>query len=204
MNLKYMKIDNFEQIKHLLFNNRADVYYVVYILQRHKDGHEGKEMKAMFPITSYTSFEEKTSLIKSICDSFGARAYITITPRTKGAFMKRLLSLVTEAVVYNKFSVNSIYDKALMTTPPIIKKYIIDVDDLSQKEAILKTLDDVFEVHNLPFLGRESYLYAEIPTVTGCHLIVSPFDKKLFSKDFPNVDIHTNSQGTLLYYGKED
>ena len=198
-------VNNIEQIRRLLIDySIVDAYYVVFILKRHKDGHEGQGLITSFVIDSLTSFDNKMPVIKTMCDAFGARAYITVAPRTKRDFMKRLLALVTEAIIHGNFTVKSIYDKAILTTKPSYKRWIIDVDDLSQKEDILKALDKIFNIEpGIPFYTRESYLHAIIPTVTGCHLIVNPFKPDLLLKDFPKLDIHTRSQGTLLYYGKE-
>ena len=32
------------------------------------------------------------------------------------------------------------------------------------------------------------------------NFIVEPFNVDSFNKDFPNIDVHKNSMGTLLYY----
>ncbi len=40
---------------------------------------------------------------------------------------------------------------------------------------------------------------AEVPTVQGCHLLCSPFNLMTFSQEFPDVMVHKNSMGTLLY-----
>lgn len=46
----------------------------------------------------------------------------------------------------------------------------------------------------------EKSIVDEIPTKAGCHLIVKPFNLKKFSEEFPDIDVHKNSMGTLLYY----
>ena len=71
------------------------------------------------------------------------------------------------------------------------------------KDSILNWLDDYFKLDStLPFCNtrEELYLRGIIPTKQGCHLLVRPFNLKEFSSNFPNVDIHKNSMGTLLYY----
>ena len=54
----------------------------------------------------------------------------------------------------------------------------------------------------LPFYNtrEEVYLSGIIPTKQGYHLLVRPFNLKEFSDKFPNIDVHKNSMGTLLYY----
>ena len=79
---------------------------------------------------------------------------------------------------------------------------MIDIDDTSMSEPVLKWLDDYFKVTEASVLGdRESiYLRATIPTVQGEHLIVTPFNLQAFHTVFPDIDVHKNSMGTLLYF----
>lgn len=76
-----------------------------------------------------------------------------------------------------------------------MSKWIIDIDDLTLKKPIVEWLEHYFNVN-------DDYLYATIPTVQGEHLIVKPFNSGKFEADFPDVDVHKNSMGTLLYYPK--
>lgn len=73
-----------------------------------------------------------------------------------------------------------------------------------QKTIREKWLDNYFRsIRPIDVLSYTNFfLYAEVPTVQGCHLITLPFDSLKFSEAFPNVDVHKNSMGTLLYYPK--
>lgn len=42
-------------------------------------------------------------------------------------------------------------------------------------------------------------IVAEFPTKRGVHLIARPFNLKEFHDTFPDVDVHKNSMGTVLY-----
>ena len=42
-------------------------------------------------------------------------------------------------------------------------------------------------------------IVAEFPTKSGVHLITRPFNLKEFHDTFPDVDVHKNSMGTVLY-----
>lgn len=42
------------------------------------------------------------------------------------------------------------------------------------------------------------YLFAEIPTMNGCHLITKPFNLQKFKEKFPEIDVHKNNP-TILY-----
>ena len=45
-------------------------------------------------------------------------------------------------------------------------------------------------------------ILAEIPTKNGVHFIIPPINSKKFTETFPNVDLHPNSMGTILYIPK--
>ena len=89
-------------------------------------------------------------------------------------------------------------------------KWIVDIDDISMMNAIADKLFELYaeawkkkgfdiSMEALKEVGY-NYIYAQIPTKQGIHLIVKPFNIKAFSETFPNVDVHKNSGGTLLYY----
>lgn len=78
--------------------------------------------------------------------------------------------------------------------------WVVDVDDMSLKESILKWLDEYNNRDRETPAKRYLYVRSEIPTVQGCHLITIPFNLKEFHEVFPGVDVHKNSMGTLLYY----
>ena len=80
---------------------------------------------------------------------------------------------------------------------------MIDIDDISYKEEVLKWLDEYFEQDlNNGFHGKTTrmfYLTAEIPTKNGIHLIIErPFNLQQFRTDFLNIDVHKNNP-TILY-----
>ena len=85
-----------------------------------------------------------------------------------------------------------------------LKLYLNDMKEKSNKDSILEWLDNYFRsTRPIDVLSyTDFFLYAEVPTVQGCHLITLPFDSLKFSEPFPNVDVHKNSIGTLLYYPK--
>lgn len=67
---------------------------------------------------------------------------------------------------------------------------------------LIKSLFYFNEANDMFFHLQEvgyDYIYAQIPTKQGIHLIVRPFNLQAFHKAFPDVDIHKNSMGTVLY-----
>ena len=88
-------------------------------------------------------------------------------------------------------------------------KWVVDIDDISMMNAIADKLFELYaeawkkkgsdiSVEALKEVGYD-YIYAQIPTKQGIHLIVRPFNLQAFHKAFPDVDIHKNSMGTVLY-----
>ena len=78
-------------------------------------------------------------------------------------------------------------------------KWIVDIDDMPVKDAIKEKLIELYR-EAFKIENADEYIYAEIPTKQGAHLIVRPFNLKAFKDSFPDVDVHKNSMGTLLYF----
>ena len=78
-------IDNFELIKPLLEFPNDDIYYHLQILRRGKDHPElpaaNRVIKSYF-ICSLESLDYVEEEIKKLCEFFGARAYINLTPKS--------------------------------------------------------------------------------------------------------------------------
>lgn len=145
-----------------------------------------------------------------LCEHYGARAYINVAGKDFDALQKLMLKKLCDDVCQNNVRnprkcLNSAAGELKSRGP----KWIIDIDDMSLKVPVLNWLDGEFENERIDLLGapmydepfrRSTYLNEEIPTVQGCHLIVKPFNLKKFSEEFPDIDVHKNSMGTLLYY----
>ena len=71
--------------------------------------------------------------------------------------------------------------------------WIVDIDDISIRDSIEEFLSGLY-------IEQRQFFRIEIPTYQGIHLLVPPFNLKLFQSEFPNIDVHKNSMGTLLYY----
>lgn len=136
-----------------------------------------------------------------LCEHYGARAYINLAGKDFDQLQKLMLKKLCDDVCQNNVRnprkcLNSAAGGLKSRGP----KWIIDIDDMSLKVPVLNWLDGEFENERIDPFRRSTYLYEEIPTVQGCHLIVKPFNLKKFSEEFPDIDVHKNSMGTLLYY----
>ena len=202
-----MLINNLELIAPLLPKNNPEVFCHMQIVCRAKD-HKDEKVKEGAIKTYFIRNEEHLRKIMPevilLCEHYGARAYINVSIKSFEKLQKlmlvKLASLVCEDNIQNpRKTLNSVAG-ALTSKNPV---WIVDVDDISMKDSILKWLDGYFELDpTLPFCNtrEESYLTGIIPTKHGYHLLVRPFSLKEFSSDFPDVDVHRNSMGTLLYY----
>ena len=202
-------VDNFDLIRPMFyFNEVNNMFFHCQIVQRAKDHKPNKvkedAIKTYF-IRSTEHFDRIKGEIILLCEHYGARAYINVAGKDFEAMqkimLKHLARNVADDVVQNpKKVINSIAGKLKSRS----KVWVVDIDDKSLLDSVLKWLDSYFKISEASILiDRESiYLKATIPTVKGVHLIVTPFNLQLFHSTFPDIDVHKNSMGTLLYYPK--
>lgn len=199
-------IDNFELIKPLFYFNEANnMFFFLQIVARAKD-HKGEERKVKekaiktYFVTSRDHLESIKEEVIMLCEYYGARAYINVAGKDfrvlQGIMLQKLAEYNLYGTVVNPFRMVNRCAGAMTSR---ISRWVIDVDDLSLTQPILKWLDEYFKVDAID-RRRTMYLVATIPTVQGKHLITSSFNLEAFSKAFPNVDVHKNSMGTLLYF----
>lgn len=204
-------IDNFELIKPLFYFNEANnMFFHCQIVQRAKD-HKPNKVKEgainTYLIRSREHLDRLKDEIILLCEHYGARAYINVSGKDFGAINKSMLAMLANTVCLNSISAMNparILNRCIGEEKSRMPRWIIDIDDMSIKDSVLEWLDNYFKVKEYSIANdRDSiYFHAEIPTVQGCHLIVTPFNYSEFSEAFPNVDVHKNSMGTLLYYPK--
>lgn len=96
-------IDNFDIVRsHLTFKSDFD-RYIIHIIKRSKDddgveygSNETNRLIKTFYITSLEYFDKKVPVIKDLCDSNKARAYILPQVRNNEDCLKELLKLVVD------------------------------------------------------------------------------------------------------------
>lgn len=209
-------VDNFELIKSMFYFNEAnDMFFHLQIVQRAKD-HKGenKKVKESAIKTYFIRSREHLDRVKEevifLCEHYGARAYINVAGKDFKNLQDLLLAKLAE---YNlngtvrdpRRILNSATGELKSRNP----KWVVDIDDISMMNAIADKLFELYaeawkkkgsniSVEALKEVGYD-YIYAQIPTKQGIHLIVRPFNLQAFHKAFPDVDIHKNSMGTVLY-----
>lgn len=203
-------INNIELIlPHFYFNEGNNMFMHCQIVQRAKD-HKGEKVKEGAIQTYFIrSREHLKSLMPEIillCEHYGARAYINLAAKDFDKLQKLMLvKLVDDIHLGNVRNPRKCLNSAAGELKSRRPMWIVDIDDVSTKGPVINWLDTEFNIdEKTEFLYPRSavYYFGEIPTVQGCHLIVKPFNLKKFSEEFPNIDVHKNSMGTLLYYPK--
>ena len=190
-------IDNFKLIKLLLRFPDDDIYYHLQIIRRGKDHPElpaaNRMIKSYF-ICSLGGFDYIEDEVKKLCEFFGARAYINLTPKSiKKTTMLQLKYLAERAYIgdYKKIwrSWNTCAGEIKGEEP----KWIVDCDNMSLNE-----IEKVYShIKNCDGNTIEDFSVI-IPTKSGYHLITEPFNLQQFKEKYPNIDVHKNNP-TLLY-----
>ena len=202
-------IDNFELIKSLFYFNEAnDMFFHLQIVQRAKD-HKGENKKVKegaiktYFIRSREHLDSLKEEIILLCEHYGARAYINVSGKDFKNLQDILLAKLAEYnLTYTVRDPRRILNSAAGELKSRNPKWVVDIDDVSIKDKVLEWLDNYFKVreHSVANDRYGIYLYAEVPTKSGIHLISQPFNLQAFHEVFPDVDVHKNSMGTLLYY----
>lgn len=172
-------INNMELIlPYFYFNEANDIFMHCQIVQRAKD-HKGEKVREgalkTYFVRSREHLERIMPEIILLCEHYGARAYINLAAKDFDKLQKLMLvKLASDIAQGNVRNPRRCLNSAAGELKSRAPRWIIDIDDVKDKAEIIKWLDDYFKIDPEPeFLHpRESvYLYAEIPTVQGCHLI---------------------------------
>lgn len=204
-----MIVDNFELIKKLFyFNEENNMFFHCQIVQRAKDNKNSKvserTIKYYF-IQSKEHLEKLKDEIILLCNYYNARAYINITgkdfDKLQSNMLIELATNIGNSIIKNPIrNLNSMAGKLKSRK----RLWIIDIDDISLKMKVKDYIIDLFsESYKKPKKEIEDYIFnyiiLEVPTVNGLHFITKPFNSEKFNKKFPEVSIHKNSMGTVLY-----
>ena len=209
-------VNNFEQIESMFYFNEEDnMFFHCQIVSRVKD-HKGENKKVKegaiktYFIRSREHLDSLKDEIILLCEHYGARAYINVAGKDfkslQTLMLLKLANDIHQGVVRNP---RKCLNSAAGELKSRIPKWIVDIDDVLLKDSIK---DRLFELYAQAYSSKGTNIsvetikavshlniFAEIPTKNGLHLIVRPFNTKAFSESFPDVDIHKNSMGTLLY-----
>lgn len=199
-----MIVDNFDLIKQTLyFNDTSGLFFFLQVINRgkdHPDLSSGNKVIKTYFIQSGEHLESIKSEIITFCQMFGARAYVNIAPKSFEDLTKLVNFKISERLYNGDFKkIYRLFNAAAGELKPKAKRWIIDIDNLEDKELVINWLDKYFSKYEPISEQYRPYLYAEIPTVSGIHLIIcATFNLQEFKQSFPNIDVHKNNP-TLLY-----
>lgn len=206
-------INNMELIlPHFYFNEGNDMFMHCQIVQRAKD-HKGEKVRESaiktYFIRSREHLERIMPEIILLCEHYGARAYINLAAKDFDKLQKLVLQkLATDVYEGNIRNPRRILNSSAGELKSRNPLWVVDIDNLSIEDSVrdwfynwyLKELEKGPKTLMPKRYFAERCIVERIPTKAGCHLIVKPFDLMKFRDEFPDIDVHKNSMGTLLYY----
>lgn len=194
-------VNNFELIKSLLTFNTKDEFYFVQVIQRKKDNpdcnylgsnNSSRLIKAYY-ISSIEKLNKYEKEIIELCKLFNARAGINLNKRSfeKTAF-NTMDYMIQQMKVGNWDSVLQAYNTACgVYNPTSDKVWLLDVDDIGRKaNNIVNFIEKNCKPEGNKFINI-------IPSKTGYHIIMKPFDTKTFQEKYPDIEIHKNNPTNL-------
>ena len=200
-------IDNFELIKPLFYFNEAnDMFMHLQVIRRGKDHPDlpsANRTIQTYYVQSRDHLEKIKDEVIQLCEMYKARAYINVAGKDFEKLAKLANFKLSERIFSGDFKkIYKIFNSAAGDLKSRTTTWIIDIDNISDKNIVLDWLDKYFEEELKDKDIRMFYLKAEIPTKSGVHLIVErSFNLQKFKETFPNIDIHKNNP-TVLYVPK--
>lgn len=201
-----MEINNFNHIASYL-KFEPEWFYFIQVIKRRKDQNgamnaDSRVIKLYF-VDSINSYDFYKKEIIELCNTFNARAYIHMTPRSMKAITgycaKELVNSMIEGN-YKRFK-NVVGTACGDTFISKQKTFLVDIDTKDIK--VIQKIRNFIENSCKPFMESENKVITTIPTLNGVHLICKPFDISDFKKQYPLIDIHKNNP-TVLYFNKKD
>lgn len=190
------------------FDTNPDSYFTVEIIRRGKDNPGMPAANIHFQnfyISSLAGLEKKKKDIITMCQAFRARAYFSINVKSfRQVALNTLAELARLAAAGNFTKPYAIYSSC---SGEYVKHsdrlWIIDLDSPETPDGLTfeEYVNRISQVLRETRPGRE--VLFKVPTRTGLHLIVQPFDQDLFKESvalagLPGVDIKENHI-SLLY-----
>jgi len=202
-------VDNFNELKKYLDFSDEDRFYYLQILARKKENpNQDKSVKVIreYDINNMEYYDKIEPQVKELCHVFNARAYLRLNRRSwrKVSFhmMKKLTTLIEQE---DYKASRSLLSKAMGLTFDEKKEdkvWIIDIDDVNMNHILDRNYVDnikqvINELHS-EVTDKNYQILGEVNTKNGVHLLTNPFNRKIFSEHFKDIDIHTDNP-TILY-----
>lgn len=195
-------IDNFHIIEPMLNVSDGDDFYHVQIIRRGKDHPElpsANRTIMSYYISKLSPMEKYRDEIKTLCEVFGARAYINLARRSfRDVTVNTVKSLVTRLAEgdfkkpYRAWNTVSGSLKSKKDTA-----WVVDMDNDCPGSDRAIAVENF--INSLQPAGEK--IIARVPTKSGFHLITESFNVMEFNKVYPDISVHRNNP-TVLYVPK--
>ena len=160
----------------------SELFFDVQLIRRGKD-HPGLPAAnytfKTYYIDSMEQFERYYPEIKTCCEMFGLRAYISVNAKEKTEATRKTLERYAHDIVTND------YRKPWKDFSSVCggldgreKRWIIDVDDCDDIDTYL---NKICETVRMCESGYDDPIVTIIPTRSGFHIITHPFNMKRFN-----------------------
>lgn len=202
-------VDNFNELKKYLDFSDYDRFYYLQLLVRKKENpNQDKSVKVIreYYIDDMDYYDKIESQVKELCHSFNARAYLRLNRRSWKKVSFHMLKRLTTLIEQEDYKASrSLLSKAMGLTFDEDKEdkvWIIDIDDVNTNHILDRNYVDnikqvINELHS-EVTDKNYQILGEINTKNGVHLLSNPFNRKIFSEHFQDIDIHTDNP-TILY-----
>lgn len=183
---------------------KTDLFFDVQLIRRGKDHPSLPSANYTFKtyyFDSLESFEKSYEEIKTCCNIFKLRAYVSVNAKSKQESTKKVLEKYAHDIVISD------YRKPWKDFSSICgglngkdKRWIVDLDDITTDN---KLLEEYIRIINMCDGGYDTNVVCSIPTKSGVHVITHPFNLKQFNdlctyNEYNVPDIQKNHL-TLLY-----
>lgn len=189
-----MPIDNFERFAEYMDCTDHDKFYLINVLQRHKDIpslDKSTRLLKTYTVTSKDYLEKIKPEIIQLCDVFTARAYVYVNRRSYKNTARHMLKTLADNFTSDSFvGITHLFTSEASAHGIGDKLWILDVDLKDSNENSLdvagentgiirgrlwKTLDYKL----LEVMPEGCKLLGYLPTKHGFHFISKPFDTRV-------------------------
>jgi ABC-type ATPase with predicted acetyltransferase domain len=191
--------DNFNLIRNFLEFTSTDDFYFVQILKRRKDNPglntDVAVVKEYF-IDSLEYFDKKREDMIEVAIKNNARVTIRLNKRSyKKTALKMLVDVASKVEQEQYKSVKASFSScAGKYSADKNKTWLIDVDS---DDLAKYNMDEVINDINASMPVGEKVL-CEIKSKTGYHLLVKPFDLRVYSQKYPTLEIKKDNPTNLF------
>lgn len=188
-------VDNFDKTQKFFDFDSNNFFIFAQLVRRQKDIPTEKVKEGFIKTWVIRSYDELMKLhddMVTMSETLRARIYINLSPKS---FKKVNAEMLLQLAIHNKqnqqMNPYKITNSAIGVTKSENPRWVVDCDIISNADTLRHWL-----------INENSIIYDEFPTKNGMHFIISPINTKKFTTDFPDVDLHPNSMGTILYVPK--